>query len=473
MKKQLFFVVLIAGQSLAQEINPAEIGRVVSERRELSLCTSSVIQQNNLRIKINNFARKGRAETVIADKMRQDVAHFQDLCTDGRLSPIPFGESFPQQIFDLQQSPKALFAADALALDYLKTKESSDCPELSAEAIYDVSRWHELLLGSGWTCSARNFLRQSAEMNATKGYGQAQIRLNQLSALSFRELKALFKLKFDRKEAKFAFAPQLLWENGALDTAFPYSLLTDSTELTSYRRLLSDFRKLGYQARLLERNSMKPMDEQVRETSEAIKRLDGPHIVIGRSMGSRVMREVLVQNDPAVMANMRGFFNVGGTPHGSVIAAYKSRPEVFYYNVVPTVLDALKMPVNLIALDPRIPNHLRGTMLSALDRQGLSSMAMIEPRFYPEITIPVVNAVMIRPDFQRSTQNVDPVWAHMLQYGPTEGSSPLAGAALDTPTSLRLTVDNDHLAFWKLSPKEAFSLFLKLLIVAEENGLLP
>lgn len=78
---------------------------------------------------------------------------------------------------------------------------------------------------------------------------------------------------------------------------------------------------------------------------------------------------------------------------------------------------------------------------------------------------------MVRSDYERATEKVDPVWMHMLQYGPTEGSSLLTGAAVDTSNSMRIILDSDHLGFWKYSPKEALAIFLRLMILSAETGL--
>lgn len=466
--------------ALAAPPTPELITAAAQARWESALCPTSEQQLNSLQTSLTKLARKGDRQARIAQAMRDDVAAAAAKCSspvlqvaDTAVERVVLSDtSFPSSIFGLLQTPAVLFQADAEALAYLQSKEGGACPEITSQEMYQNSRWHSVLLESGWSCVARNFVRLTQELNAEKGYAHAQARLSELNALSLAQLKTLFKQKFRGKGYKFAFVPQLSWENGALNTAFPYSLFTSSTELTSYRRLVRDFRKLGFPATLIERNSMNPLSEQVRETSDRIARLNGKHIVISRSMGARVMREILVENRPEVVAKMSAMFNVGGTPHGSVIADAKARPDVFYFDVVPTVLGALKLPVSFIAaIDPRIPNHIKSTLLAALDRQGLLTMAPIQAGAV-ESAVPVVNALFVRTDYQRATEKVDPTWAQMVQYGPTEGSSLLAGASIDTVDSLRLIVESDHLAFWKYSPREALAVYLRQLIVAEELGVL-
>ena len=234
---------------------------------------------------------------------------------------------------------------------------------------------------------------------------------------------------------------------------------------------MKQMNKLGVQSTLIERNSLSSLAHQVSVTTKKLLELDGPHMVISRSMGSRVVREIVAENNAEVNAKFSSWLNVGGTPHGSVIARAKVLPDNFYRGLVPSVAGAFKLPIDLISKDPRVASHIGDALLSAIVRENLASLVPTQARRITESDVPVMNAVFVRNDFERAAPLIDPVWMHMLQYGPTEGSSPLVGAAVDTANSMRLTVDSDHLAFWKYSPKEALAVFLRLMIVAEETNL--
>src|SRR5690606_4547736 len=149
-----------------------------------------------------------------------------------------------------------------------------------------------------------------------------QMKYLELSELSLSDLKKRFKevYKIGTKEQKLklAFVPQLSWENGTLNMTFPYNLFTKPTELTSYRFLKKEMTKLGVPTVVIERNSLAPLEDQVRETTKKLLALNGPHMVISRSMGSRVIREMIAENDPEINNKIISWLNVGGTPHGSV-----------------------------------------------------------------------------------------------------------------------------------------------------------
>src|SRR5690606_38509009 len=95
----------------------------------------------------------------------------------------------------------------------------------------------------------------------------------------------------------------------------------------------------------------------------------------------------------------------------------------------------------------------------------------LNPAGDSESSMKVYNLVFLAPGYERATQGVDPVYTHMLSFGPTEGSAPLAGAAVDTTKSARVLYDLDHLAFWKLSPREGLALYLRTLIAGKRSGL--
>lgn len=448
-----------------------------------ALCQMDETEFNQMQGSFHKLSQRKARGAEVAALVRADLTQTRQNCTDSSRRDL-------QQLAEQVKEAEANFPIDIMnsytnsaeeirlnneALRFVQLKEKNDCEKISFSDLYHGKKWHETFLSSGWKCIADNYISLSQNLNSEQGMGDAQAKLSDLNKLNLPELKRLFRETFKNgingEKLKIAFVPQLSWENGALNTTFPYSLLTDSTELTSYRFLIKEFKKLGIPASIIERNSLDSLDNQVKETQEKISKLKSPHLFISRSMGSRVMRELVAMNDAAIDSKISAWFNVGGTPHGSVIAQAKSHPDNFYYGLVPSVLEGLKMPVRFISRDPRIPNHIEATLYSALIRKNLSTMSPIEPRHMTESNVPVLNAIFVRTDHVRAKPTVDPVWMHMLQQGPTEGSAPIHGAAADTAKSMRLIMGSDHLAFWQYTPQEALAIYLRLLIVSAQTEL--
>jgi|GEM_PF-6124533 len=361
----------------------------------------------------------------------------------------------------------------------VRSMDREFCP--TDELPTDLLTWHAFFLQNGYICTVQTYKNISLELNTVAGKENAQSSFDDLGALTLPELKKLFKQEFAVELAedklKLAFIPQLSYENGMLAGLFPYRLFLNQTENTGYTFLQKEFRRLGVDVKVIYRNSLAPLEEQVRETEAGLAELEGQHLVISRSMGSRVMNEVKKRAELGLAngtASVAAWYNVGGTPNGSVIADYKSRPDVFYRGVFPTVADTLKLPVGLIAKDPRVVDHLPSTIFSALDRANLPTMAHHEdlnPAGDVTSTMKVYNLIFLSSGYERATQGVDPVYTHMLSYGPTEGSAPLAGAAVDTTASARVFYNLDHLAFWKLTPQEGLAVYLRTLIAGKRAGL--
>lgn len=462
---------------------PGKLKELDEKRLETALCNADASEKVTIEKALTKVKKRGKKGELAASEVMKDYSESQIKCTstalvdrENLLQDISkIDSTYPVEIMKTYQDQEAEWERDALALSYVKSKEVSECPELLERDVYNNITWHEYFLSNGWPCTARNFISLSQSLNQNAGYGEAQSRYLELSKLSLKDLKKRFKevYKIGTKEQKLklAFVPQLSWENGTLNMTFPYKYFTKPTELTSYRFLKKEMRKLGVPTVVIERNSLAPLEEQVKVTTKKLLELDGPHMLISRSMGSRVVREMVAENNPDINNKIISWLNVGGTPHGSVIARYKILPDTFYRSVFSSVIGAFKLPIGLISKDPRVASHIEDTLLSAIVRKNLKTMESAEARHISESDVPVLNAVMVRDDYERATEKVDPVWMHMLQYGPTEGSSLLTGAAVDTSNSMRLILNSDHLGFWKYQPQEALAIFLRLMIVSAEEGL--
>ncbi len=457
---------------------PAALRKAGDLKRLNAFCSVSPEKKAELSAQATKIG-KGKAVTV-SSAVLEDLKAVDSSCTkESREAEVKtlqeiaaLDPQIPLDIFANYSGHDDLFKNDADALAYVNSKEANDCAQIKFQQRYDRDVWHNTFLNSGWKCIAENAITLAQTFNESTNHASAQSKLEQLNKLTLPELKELFKKKYAANPFKLGFVPQLSWENGVLNTTFPYSLLTSPTELTSYRMLIKEFRKLGVKAVLVNRNSMDKLSSQVIETSEQLKKLDGKHVIISRSMGARVMREVLVNNDAEVISKIRTVLNVGGTPHGSVIASAKSRPDSFYLDTFKAILDGMKLPINVIALDPRIPDHIKATLYSAIDRRNLETMSPVEPRLISESAVKVLNAQFVRSDHVRATTGVDPVWLDMIMQGPTEGSAPIHGSTIDTPNAIRTILPGDHLEFWKLTPKEALAVYLRLLILSDEEGLI-
>lgn len=470
---------LLSNAGIVQVLEQIEVNRM-----QTGLCDMSEDELNKTIAQFDKVKKRSKKGEFTANLAIRDLIKSRNECTsvakDDELLNTSVVESleptFPVKIFEPFTTAEAERAQNDLALTFIKSKENGDCERISMSDAYNNSKWHEVIIRNGWSCIAENYISISQEMNSSMGYEDAQADADNLKKVRLEALKKLFKDTFKNelknKTLKVALVPHLSWENGALNTVFPYSLFLKKTELTTYKFLVKELKKLGVPSVFIERNSLNPLSTQVEETKKGLASLKDKHIVISRSMGARVMREIIAENDSKMSDKIGAYFNIGGTPHGSVIARAKIHPDCFYRGTAISVTDVFKLPLGVITKDPRLPDHLEETLFAALDRNNLGTLVPSEARKIEESKIPVLNAVFVRRDHERAAPTVDPVWKHMLEQGPTEGSSPLVGASVDTSDSMRIIMDSDHLAFWKYTPQEGLEIYLRLLITAKESGLI-
>lgn len=479
---KLFTLFLMLFPAIVYSIEPHLIQNLEQLRSKLALCQMNIEEKNRHFESIQSALIKWRKGKKTIDYVWNDLNQVRNGCSneekvlfDKQKEEIASSApNFPLSTFEMYNESRGEKRRNADALAWIKTMEKNSCPFLELTQIYEDTKWHQLLLDAGWPCVARNYIRLSKQLNQDNNFENLEISYADLNSLSLVQLKKLFKQIYKVKiknGLNIAIVPQLSWEHGSLNTTVPYKYFLDPTELTSYRYLIGSLKALGVNAKLITRNSLASLEEQVAETKNKILKLTMPHIFISRSMGARVMRELLLQHDPELTTQISSYINIGGTPHGSVIALAKSRPDNFYRGLAPDIAKALKLPLQLIAKDPRVANDLLSPLISVLTRSNLATMAPIPSKKLENNDTPILNAVMVRDDYQRAAPEVDPVWMHMLHYGPTEGSSLLTGASLDNNNSARLILNSDHLAFFKFTPKQALAIYLRLLILAEQSGL--
>lgn len=480
MKKYTLTLVTLLLPLMAKAELTSTLKNLEEVRMSSGVCGMSDVEFEKIQksfIKINNFDKQGSATATLAMK---DLNLARAQCAEKKIEELKsevlgYEPKFPMEIMNSFTTGDEEKRQNVLALDFVKSKDDGSCEKIELKDIYNNEVWHRVFLEKGWPCTAKNYIELSQELNAKNGFTDAQKFLDDLKSMKLPELKKLFKKTYkngiDGEPLKIALVPHLSWENGTLNTKLPYKFFLRKTELTTYDYLVKEFKKLGVRSVFIQRNSLNPLENQVAETKSKLLALKGKHLVISRSMGARVMREIIAQNDPEVNSKIGAYLNIGGTPHGSVIAKAKVHPDNFYRGLVPSVTGIFNLPLNIILKDPRLPKHLLQTLYSSLDRNNLATMMPIQAREITESPVKALNTVFVRTDYERAAPLIDPVWMHMLQQGPTEGSSPLAGAGVDTKESIRLVMDSDHLGFWKYTPTEAMEIYLRILIAANQVGL--
>lgn len=468
-----FALIFLSSGLQAAPLNE-KVAELVSHLKNIEGCRIDTAYQTSVLKKARVLNSKGKKAALIYKEIENDLSLIDcdiqsSLVMADLLTAISqISSEFPLSIFEVAFTKEAELAQDHKALEFIKKQEDSLCLDLPIHKRAEFSAWHELIIESGWPCVVKNYQAHSDILNSQRGY-EFKVRQVELSQLSLKETKDLFKKTFKNESLAITFFPQLGWENGVVNTTFPYTLITDKTELTSYRFLQKEFRKLGMRTKLISRNTVAPLNEQVRESLEQLETVSEKQIVISRSMGSRVVRELMDRHPEKANQSMKAWINVGGTPHGSFIASYKSQRDHFHAGHLPQILEAFNAPLRLMARDPRIPNHLFDTVLEAHRRESLETLSAVKPGPL-KTNIPIFNAVFLRSDYVRATSGVDPVWREMLLYGASEGSAPLNGAAVEAENSLNLIESGDHLSFWAMDPKEALKLYLRYLILSREQG---
>ncbi|MCE3012426.1 MAG: hypothetical protein LW878_05105 [Proteobacteria bacterium] len=468
--------ILCVSSTSALALSPLtqSVRSLVGELKQQEGCQLSEAQREAILKKAQVLKKKGKNARLVLEEIKVDIQAVncpqQTTLEATKQEILAQSATFPLNVFGLPENKSFENLQDQSALVYFQSLESKSCPVMDQSQRFSFADWHEVLLTGGWPCTVKNYKRLAEERNQSRGFSFKE-RQRELEVLDLKETKDLFRKTFANERLLITFVPQLGWESGVVNTTFPYTLITDKTELTSYRFLTREFRRLGMRTKVVSRNSVAPMNDQVQEARGQLENADEKQIVISRSMGSRVVREYIARYSDEARENLRAWFNVGGTPHGSFIASYKSQKDNFYLGHLPQILEAFKAPLSLIARDPRIPDHLVDTVLDGHRRTSLATLAAVAPQPL-DTEIPVFNAVFMRDDYQRATSGVDPVWRDMLLYGPSEGSAPLNGAAVEAARSLELIEEGDHLSFWKMSPRDALKLYLRYLILAREQGLI-
>lgn len=342
---------------------------------------------------------------------------------------------------------------------------------------YSQADWHERLLRTGYDCTALAYRETSAELNSASGHPKAQSAYENLANGWSVDDEAELGAKI-RGQA-FVLVPQLGYD-------IPSDPISGPKEKLNFVYMKEAFEKHGARLHLVERTTVEDMTLQV-DTS--LKNLDlilseeariqkrNPKVYfLARSMGGLVLR-LMLERRPELQKNAMGILLLGATPWGSAVAEFKSRMDQF-----DEVYVGLSNPLSILvgsvagAFNKALPQLLKG----AGRRLNIRSMSHRNylPKAEQSISSPVLNVILLPPSqrdyFNGSSRiaGVDQTFLLMSMYGPTEGSSPLAHASLDTAKSLRL-IDGrlNHLAFWELEKPKAMELWWASLLTSFRSGL--
>lgn len=403
-------------------------------------------------------------------------------------------------------------------------------PELVAEEAnpdnaYDLLRWKTKLHQDGYNCTARLYFEVSDKMNQSKNLASAQSifekSLQNIPSSTIETLPAevrtgdtyirnySFSVSVGQLKAIIFFPPlgyDLPVEKP--DTDGPRELLT-MTEWHAkksnihYPSLSTRFMHLGIPLEVIHRVTLENVEDQIQSSQASfllnvekyIKSKEfGPNtrfIVVGRSMGGYIAREVLARSKNIRLSNGKTVQQVvdvavliGATPFGSVIAHYKSRSDVYddtYTKLgIPDYLHGLA----LFFLDI-IKHKDKDTLKASLSSENVGSMShtkhsVNDIKKSTEEPYKVLNVIMLKPTLEGYYNNapnsewVDPAFMFMSMFGPTEGSAPLTHASWDTSNSARVFVKtHNHLAFWELEPKEAMNVLMSSIDTAIKLGMSP
>lgn len=358
-------------------------------------------------------------------------------------------------------------------------RRASELPtEEALKRRYDQSFWHEMLLLHGYDCMALLYGEVAAKMNADAGHSNIQDTFQGLVHNWTPREEAELESKIQNQA--FVLVPQLGYD-------FPSGPFGGGTEKLDTGYMKEAFTKLGARFYVVNRTSVDEMDRQV-ETSlknldeilreEArIQRKKSPHVYfLARSMGGMVLR-LMLERRPELQAQANGALLLGSTPWGSVIAEFKSRMDKF-----DEVYVGLSNPISIVVsgIAGAFDKSLSALTQSGGQRLNIRSMSHrnYQPKAATDLNVPVFNVVLLPPsirDYYNGSSLIaggDPTFLIMSMYGPTEGSSPLAHASLDTAHSLRV-IDGrlNHLSFWELEKPKAMELWWASLLTAMRSGI--
>lgn len=355
--------------------------------------------------------------------------------------------------------------------------------------IYSNSFFHQFFIENGYTCTVQLYQKLS-DLNGLTNQSEQALYENTLATLKKQNLKnpnytSEILKKFS--DSIMIYVPQLGYdlppENIHQALKFLLGFPTDEPfrrEQLVYQELKSYFNSQNIPFYVLKRTSLDPIEKQVQDSANNLKMIllnEQFHlkkqpkkiIFLARSMGGLVTR-LLLKKYPQINKLTKGVVMIGATPHGSVIAEYKSRGDIHFLTVTKNILD--KQPNKTIA-------QFVPVLKASLLRSSLETMS--HEKYQPQrdkdtlVDYPVINVIFLRPEAKSyfdtlgtRVPQVDLTFLNMLTYGPTEGSSPLTHASWDTMNSVRIFDSRlNHLGFWAQNSNEGLKIYEAALTALE------
>jgi len=385
---------------------------------------------------------------------------------------------------------------------------------------YSVTFWKSYLHQWGYTCSTSLYYKFSQKLNSQKGFGKAQ-EIFDAQIAGFESVNSSnIQNQFGKVRSKLTknhvviFFPPLGYD---IPSDRPREQLTvsewkkrDFYSPSMKQRFESGFLQNGVKVpgvgvpfELIERVTVEDLETQQIPQSEllfmaALEKhiLANSHakfIVIGRSMGGLIAREVLSRTKNSMVRGKKvsdlveNVIFIGATPYGSVIADYKSRVDQhdptfrqmnsFQVDIAHTFLDLQSFFLGKESHFERLIEAGRNSQ--NVQKMSFKNYSISKISESAQSPFNVLNAIFLKKStknyFEKATksQDADYVFMHWAMYGPTEGSSPLSHASWDTSNASRVFVKNyNHLAYWNLTPEAGLNLILKSIQTAAEMGLI-
>jgi hypothetical protein len=411
----------------------------------------------------------------------------------------------------------------SLRLDLSGIKQPECDSELMAAKLadshkkYDSLAWKGLLHHQGYDCVAKTYDEMSQDLNDQNNLGFAQDafadkleKLKNPSELSYN----FFKNKLNQvltKDHMIILFPNLGYDIPS-DLPREKLTMTEWKKKNFYSPSIKQRFQDGYQEEkkhvepygirfeTIERVTVESAEAQIADSEkkfigvlhrELAKNPKTKFIIMGRSMGALVAREILQRNETTKINNktlpelIETVIFMGGTPYGSVIADYKTRFDSHDENF--QQLTSLKASIARLFLDLKsfftgVESHFERLIEAGRVRDNIKTMSFRnfnskKIELGTKSPYKVVNLIYLRPKIKgyfansKLSEYTDPVFLHWTMYGPTEGSSPLSHAAWDTSKSVRIFLkSHNHLAGWNLTAEENINLLVKTLELSHEIG---
>ncbi len=388
---------------------------------------------------------------------------------------------------------------------------------IQSNKIYDHLAWKEILHYKGYDCASSIYGKLSQALNEKKEHRFAQEEFDNLIE-SLKNPNELSHNTFKTKLNKVLSPNHMIILFPNLGYDIPSDLPREKLTLTEWKkknfyspslkqRFVSGYniqgKKIdpyGIRFEMIERVTVEDAASQIKESEKKFIEIlnrelksnpDTRFIILGRSMGALVAREVLQKNKNTLVNNklvpsvIESVIFMGGTPYGSVIADYKARfdsHDETYKMMTDFKASVAKLFLDLQSFFTGNQSHFKQLIEAGRERENIKSMSFrnFDSSLIEKNTgspYKVVNLIYLRPRINdyfansKLSENADFVFLQWAMYGPTEGSSPLSHAAWDTSDSVRIFLStHNHLAGWNLTSEENINLLIKTLELTSEIG---